>query len=106
MSDDAPKSAFDLAMQRLRQKDREAGIVEQQLTDEQRAKIAEIRAFYEARLAELEILSRPSAADAEDDEALDALEDKYRSERERLQQERDKRIAEARAGEATRRSVR
>ena len=44
MPEDAPKSAFDLAMERLRQKDRDAGVVEQPLTDAQRARIAEIRA--------------------------------------------------------------
>jgi hypothetical protein len=101
MPDDAPRSAFDLAMERLRQKDRAAGIVERQLTDEQRTRIAEIRAVYEAKLAELSILSRPSPADVEDEEALEGLEDKYRGERERLQRERDSKIAEVRAGGAT-----
>jgi ABC-type protease/lipase transport system fused ATPase/permease subunit len=98
MADDAPKSAFDLAMERLRQKDREAGTVERQLSAQQRGRIAEIRAFYEAKLAELSILSRPSATAVEDQEALETLEDKYRSERERLQQERDGKIAAVRAG--------
>jgi hypothetical protein len=98
MPDDAPKSAFDLAMERLRQKDREAGVVEQPTTDAQRARIAEIRALYEAKLAELAILSRPSASEVEDEEALESLEDKYQAERERLQQERESKIAEVRAG--------
>jgi hypothetical protein len=99
MPEDAPKSALDLAMERLRQKDRDAGIVEQPLTDEQRARIAEIRSFYEAKLAELAILSRPSAAHAEDEEAFESLEDKYRSERARLHEERERKIAEVRAGQ-------
>ena len=43
MSDDAPKSAFDLAMQRLRQKDKEADVEARPLTDAQKAAIAEIR---------------------------------------------------------------
>jgi hypothetical protein len=105
MPDDAPKSAFDLAMERLRQKDREAGVVEQPLTEAQRASIAEIRAFYEAKLAELQILSRPAASEAEDQEALESLEDKYRSERERLQQERERKIAAVRADQAARSEV-
>jgi len=34
MSDDGPKSAFELAMERLRQKDKEASIDDRPLTDE------------------------------------------------------------------------
>ena len=33
---DAPKSAFELAMERLKRKDAEAGVTEVPLTDEQR----------------------------------------------------------------------
>lgn len=101
MPDDAPKSAFELAMERLRQKDRADGVVERPMTDAQRTRIAEIRAFYEAKLAELAILNRPSPAQAEDEEALALLEEKYRDERERLQAERERKIAEVRAGDAT-----
>jgi len=36
MSDDRPKSAFELAMERLRQKDKEATIDDRPLTDERR----------------------------------------------------------------------
>ena len=45
MSDDGPKSAFELAMERLRQKDTEARIDDRPLTDEQKAAIAEGRQF-------------------------------------------------------------
>ena len=41
MSDDAPKSAFELAMQRLRQKDKETDVDARPLTDAQKAAIAE-----------------------------------------------------------------
>ena len=43
MSDDAPKSAFELAMQRLRQKDKETDVDARPLTDAQKAAIAEAR---------------------------------------------------------------
>ena len=105
MPEDAPKSAFDLAMERLRQKDRDAGVVEQPLTDAQRARIAEIRSFYAAKPAELAILSRPAASQAEDEEGLEHLEDRYRSECERLQQERDRKIAAVRADQGKGSSV-
>jgi len=48
--EEAPKSAYELAMARLRQKDKDAGIEEKAATEEQKAKIAEIRKFYEAKL--------------------------------------------------------
>ena len=36
MSDDAPKSSYELAMERLRKKDAEAGIEQKPLTDAQK----------------------------------------------------------------------
>ena len=55
---DAPKSALELVMERLRKKDAETGVAEQKLTDEQKAAIAEARSVYEARVAERQILQR------------------------------------------------
>jgi len=48
---DEPKSAYELAMERLKKKDAEAGVVEQKLTDAQKAAIADARNFYESKLA-------------------------------------------------------
>ena len=48
MPSDGPKSAYELAMERLRQKDREAGVEERPLTDQQKAAIAEARQVYQA----------------------------------------------------------
>src|SRR5262249_58125545 len=55
-SDDAPKSAYELAMERLRKKDQEAGADERPLTDAQRAAIAQARQVHNAKGAQLEIL--------------------------------------------------
>jgi hypothetical protein len=52
MSDDEPKSALELAMERLRKKDADAGVAGTPLTDAQRTRIAEVRNFYDAKLAE------------------------------------------------------
>ena len=49
---EGPKSAYELAMERLRQKDREAGVEERPLSDEQKAAIADARQVYQARMAE------------------------------------------------------
>src|SRR5512138_1591496 len=92
MSDDAPKSALELAMERLRRKDREEGVSDQPLTAEQRARIGEVRSQYEAKLAELEILSNASRGRAQDPEAFEQAEQEYRDARARLVAERDRKI--------------
>jgi len=96
--DDAPKSAVELAMARLRQKDKDAGVVERPLSEEQRAAIAEARKVGEARLAEREIMHRSNLARAADPEALQKLEEEYRRDRERIAYDRDRKIEEIRKG--------
>jgi hypothetical protein len=96
MSEGPPKSAYELAMERLRKKDAEQGVVERPLTDEQRAKIAEIRSVYEARLAQAEVLHRSAVLKSRDPEELATLEGNYRRERERLNSERDGKIEKIR----------
>ena len=49
---EAPKSAYEIAMARLKKKDQEEGVVDRPVTDAQRAAIAEARKVAEARLAE------------------------------------------------------
>jgi hypothetical protein len=96
MADEPPRSAYELAMERLRKKDQEAGVEERRLTDEQRAAIADVKKVYEARLAEREILHRSKLATTPDPEAREALETEYRRDRERLVSERDRKLEEAR----------
>jgi hypothetical protein len=96
MSDDAPKSAYELAMERLRRKDREEGVEDRPLTDEQRTEIAEIRQVYEAKLAEREILYQSSRRQAADLDALETLEQEYRRDRERITSDRDRKIEQVR----------
>jgi hypothetical protein len=97
MGDDRLKSAYELAMERFRKKDAEAGIVQQPPTEEQKAAIAEIRGRYQARLAELEILHRGNLARMMDPAGREAADADYRQERGRLERERDAKIEEARA---------
>jgi hypothetical protein len=96
--DDAPKSAFELAMARLRKKDAEEGVVDRPLSDDQRAAIAEARRVGEARLAEREIMHRSQRARAPDPAALEKLEEEYRRDRERITYDRDRKIEEIRKG--------
>jgi hypothetical protein len=78
MTDDEPKSAIELAMERLRRKDAEQGIVEQPLTDDQKERIEEARRARRAKLAQFEIMHRSKLAAAHDPEARSILEEEYR----------------------------
>jgi hypothetical protein len=96
MASEGPKTAYELAMERLRQKDREAGVDEQPLTDAQRTAIAEIRSFYDAKLAERDILHQDALRKARSHEEIAKLTDERERDRARLTQERDRKIAEVR----------
>lgn len=93
MSDDeAPKTAYELILERLKQKDRADGVAERVVTNEQKQKIGELRKVYEAKLAEREILYQSARRKASDPEALEQLEQEYRRDRERIAGERDRKI--------------
>jgi hypothetical protein len=94
--DEAPKSAYELILERLKQKDRAQGVSERVLTEEQKQKIAELRRVYEAKLAEREILHQSQRRQATDEDALEQLELEYRRDRERIASERDRKLDEAR----------
>jgi len=97
MSDDRPKSALEIAMARLREKDAAAGVVAQPLTDEQKAAIAETRSVYEAKLAHAEVMHQSTLSRVADHEARASFEAQYRRERERYISERDAKIEKIRA---------
>jgi hypothetical protein len=92
MSDEAPKTAYELAMERLRKKDAEAGIESKPLTDAQKAEIAEARNFCDAKLAEAEVLHRSKMAATTDPAERDALAEMYRRDRDRAISDRDHKI--------------
>jgi len=96
--DEAPKTAYELILERLKQKDRAEGVKQRSLTDAQKARIAELRKVYEAKLAEREILHQSERRKAADPESLEQLEEEYRRDRERIAAERDRKIDEERAG--------
>jgi len=100
MADDTRlKSSFELAMERLRQKDADAGVVQRSLTEADKAAIAEIRNFYEAKLAEHQVLHQSRQAQTSDPASRDALDAEWRSDRERLTTERDRKIEKVRSGQ-------
>jgi hypothetical protein len=96
---DAPKSAYELAMERLRKKDAEEGLVEQKLTAAQKAAIAEARSVYEARVAERQILHREKQLTTFDQAAVDVIDQEYRRDLERFAYDRDAKIKKIREGQ-------
>ena len=98
MTDDAPKSALELAIERLRQKDREANAAERPLTGEQKAAIAEVRQMYQAKTAEREILHQAALRKARTHEEVEQLNEALRRDTERMAGERDRKIAAIREG--------
>src|SRR5262249_1033218 len=102
MTDDgAPKSAFELAMERLRKKDAEEGVTQRTLTDEERAAIAEVKSLYDSKIAEQQILHQApvrqmGGADGGEGGGVDRG---FRREKERLASERDAKVEKIRRGE-------
>jgi hypothetical protein len=96
--DSAPKSAYELAMERLRKKDAEAGIEQKPATEAQKAAINEIRSFYDAKLAEVELLHQNAMRSIFDPAEGAARDQDYRRDRERLANERDAKIEKVRRG--------
>ena len=89
---DAPKSALDLVLERLRKKDADAGITETPLSDGQRAAIAEARSIYEARVAERKIMHQASLRKTFDPQERQVLDDELRRDLERFESERESKV--------------
>ena len=87
MTDNTPKSALELAMERLRQKDKDSNAPDRPLTDEQKAAIAEVRQMYQAALRK-----------AASHEEVEQLNEGLRRDTERMAGERDRKIAAIREG--------
>lgn len=94
----APKSSFELAMERLRKKDAEQGVTSRALSDQQKAAIAEVRSICDAKLAEQDILQQSAMNNlmGADPAEVDEISRRFRRERERLTSERDSKIEKIR----------
>jgi hypothetical protein len=104
MPDEPLKSAYELAMQRLRAKDKEAGIEETRpLTDAQKEEITRLRQEAQAKLAEIEILHRKALSalsyDPTKPDAASTLETRYRTDRGRVESRLESAIAKVKRGD-------
>jgi hypothetical protein len=98
MTDQAPRSALEIALERLRKQDEAAGQTDRPLSEEQKAAIADARNFCEAKLAEVKILHESKLAATWDPEARATLEQEHRRDVERLTGDRDRKIQRIRSG--------
>jgi hypothetical protein len=99
MAEDTPiKSSFELAMERLRKKDADEGVESRPVTDAQKAAIAEVRNFYEAKMAEQQVLYQSALRNTADPAERATIEEQYRRDRERFTSERDSKIEKIRRG--------
>jgi hypothetical protein len=93
---DAPKSALELALERLKKKDAEAGIEQKVLTDEQRAAIAEARNLCESRIAERRIMHQSQTASIFDPQELEVKREELRRDIAQFESDRDAKIRKIR----------
>jgi len=99
MTDKPLKSAFDLAMDRLKARDLAEGVEEAKpLTKAQKERIAQLRTEAQAKLAELEILHRKNVASTSDPVVLAKIEENYAIDRGRAEARRDSEIAKIHEG--------
>ena len=92
MTDEAPKSAYELAMERLRRKDAESGVEELLLSEEQREEIAEIKRVYAAKIAEAEILHRSKLLTVWEPEERAKVEQNYRRDLDRFKSDQERKL--------------
>lgn len=86
-------------MERLRKKDEDEGVTSRALTDADKAAIAEVRNFYEARLAEQQVLHESRVKHMADPAERVAADAEWRHDRERIVAERDRKIEAIRKGQ-------
>jgi len=93
---DEPKSALELALERLKQKDADAGIEQKALTDEQREAIMEARNLYEARVAERRIMHQSQIAAVFDPQELELHREHLLRDLAQFESDRDAKIRKIR----------
>lgn len=93
-----PKTAYDLAMERFAAADREAGVKETALSGVQKEAIAEARRVAASRLAEREIYFRDAVKKTASRAERDKVEEEYRTDRQRIEDDRDRAIEKIRSG--------
>jgi hypothetical protein len=92
----APKSSYDLAMERLRAADKTSGTTEAPLTPAQKKDIAEARSVATSRLAEREILFKDAMRKTNDPVEREKAEHEYQIDRQRINDDLERAIEQIR----------
>lgn len=95
-TEDKPKSAVELAMERMRRKDSDSGVTQQPPTEEQKTAIAEARSLYASKVAEAEILHRSKLAGLVDPADRSQADEAYRRDLARLRDDMERKIEKIR----------
>jgi hypothetical protein len=96
---DKPKSAIELAMERLRQNDADRGVADKPRSERQKADIAEVRSVHASKVAELEILHRSKIAGLYDPAERAEADTNYHRDLQRLNDDVERKIDRIRARE-------
>ncbi|MBZ0115280.1 MAG: hypothetical protein K8J08_22690 [Thermoanaerobaculia bacterium] len=91
------KTAYELALERMESQGIERPDADS-LTPETREKMAEVRSKAQARLAEVEIFHRKASSEAADPLTRERLENEYRIDRSRIEEDRDQALERLRSG--------
>jgi len=95
-NNEKPRSAVEIAMARLKQRDADSGVVDRTTTGEQKAAIAEARNVHAAKVAELQILQRSKLSGVFDPADRARIDAEYRDELRRLADDLERKIAKIR----------
>jgi hypothetical protein len=95
--DEKPKSAVELAMERLRQRDADSGLAARAVTESQKAAIAEARNLHASKVAELEILHRAKVVGMFDPAQRAQADADYHRELQRLNEDLERKVERIRA---------
>jgi hypothetical protein len=93
VSEGEPKSAVEIAMEKLRAR---GDFSETPLSDEQKAEIADIRSQYRARIAEWEIKQQDKIAKATSFEELEGFKEELAREKTRLNEKMESEVQKVR----------
>ena len=94
--DDKPRSAVEIALARMKQRDADSGVTEPTTTEDQKAAIAEVRNLHASKVAELQILQRAKLGGVFDPADRERLAAEYRSELRRPPDDLERKAAKLR----------
>ena len=97
MSDEEPKTAIEIAMEKLEAR---GDLSTKTLTDDQKVEIADIRSRLRARIAEFEIKQQDKMNKAASLEEVQALQEELLHEKKRLQEKMEEEVEQVRERES------